>query len=171
MEGDGLRGYDGAMVTRYDDMLETAVAIELECAALYEVFAKTFSAYPDQVYFWRLYAEAERYHAASIRIHQLRLNAEPVAEDTQELVGLEDAKAFLGEVRSRRERYEKGPVTIGEALAAARWTEEQSAELHGRTQFFKNIPEFGELFEKMVEEDRAHRDVLASAEAKWGRRK
>lgn len=155
------------MAQSYLDVLEVSVAIELECAALYEVFAKAFAANPEQVYFWRLYAEAERYHAASIRVHQVALSANPGPVDVPLDVEYGEAKAFLDALRSRREGYERDGVGIKEALEAARWTEEQSAEVHGRTQFFRHVPEFGELFQKMVEEDKAHRDVLASAEAKW----
>lgn len=155
------------MASTYKDILELAVAIELECAALYEVFAKKFATNHEMVYFWRLYAEAERYHAASIRIHQTALSGmTPAAEQTFD-VEEGDARVFLAEVKGAREKAERDGIAIIDALRTARMVEENSAELHGRTQFFKAYPDFGDLLQKMAEEDKAHRDVLASAERKW----
>ena len=51
------------------EILDLAVAIELECAGVYEVFASQFTENEELATFWRLYAEAERYHAATIRLH------------------------------------------------------------------------------------------------------
>lgn len=147
------------------DIIELAVAIELECAALYEVFARSFASNEELVYFWRLYAEAERYHGASIRIHQAAFGGEVSAENLQ--VGADEAQAVLTEIKTMRERYEKAPPSVLEALQVARRVEESNAELHGRTQFFRLHPHFEELFRKMAEEDRAHRDVLATAERKF----
>ena len=147
------------------DIIDLAVAIELECAALYEVFARCFGGKDEVVYFWRIYAEAERYHAASIRIHQAAFTGEELGGLD---VGVDEAARVLGEIRDMRERYERTPPTIAEALRAARRVEESSAELHGRTQFFKLHPHFAELFQQMAEEDRAHRDVLTTAEARFG---
>lgn len=147
------------------DIIELAVAIELECAALYEVFARSFASNEELVYFWRLYAEAERYHGASIRIHQAAFAGEVDTANLQ--VGVAEAQAVLDEVRGMRERYEKAAPTIAVALSVARRVEESNAELHGRTQFFRLHPNFEELFRKMAEEDRAHRDVLATAERKF----
>lgn len=147
------------------DIIDLAVAIELECAALYEVFARCFGGQDEVVYFWRIYAEAERYHAASIRIHQAAFSGEELRGVD---VGLDEAAGVLAEIRGMREAYERTPPTIAAALQAARRVEESSAELHGRTQFFKLHPHFAELFEQMAEEDRAHRDVLATAERRFG---
>lgn len=155
------------MASTWKDVLELAVGIELECAALYEVFAKRSTNRRELVYFWMNYAEAERYHAASIRIHQSALAGMPeMGEQKFELESTE-AAAFLAEVRAAREKCEREGVTIGDALRLARWVEEHSAELHGRIQFFKVFPEFGDLLQKMAEEDRAHRDLLSSAEKRW----
>jgi hypothetical protein len=64
-------------------------------------------------------------------------------------------------------RYEREPITVAEAMGLARKVEEHSAELHGRTQFFAGVPELQELFVKMAEEDRAHRDMLSTAAQKF----
>jgi hypothetical protein len=142
--------------------VELSVAIELECAALYEVFAKAFQGRADLVYFWKLYAEAERYHAASIRIHQATFEPDGVVPDDPA------ARRFLEELRGHRMRYEREPITVKESLKLARMVEEHSEELHGRTQFFANNPGLQDLFTKMAEEDRAHRDMLSTAEQKFG---
>lgn len=147
------------------DIIDLAVSIELECAALYEVFGRCFAGRDEIVYFWRIYAEAERYHAASIRIHQAAFSGEQM----QGLeIGMVEAAQVLEEIRALRIGFERAPPTITEALRAARKVEESSAELHGRTQFFKLHPHFTELFQKMAEEDRAHRDVLSTAEQRFG---
>ena len=147
------------------DVIELAVAIELECAGLYEVFAKNFAGNEDLVYFWKLYAEAERYHGATIRIHQAAFTE---GVDAARLsVGSEDMASLLAYIRENRTRYEREVPSVQDAMRIARRIEESSAELHGRTQFFKLHPAYAELFEKMAEEDRAHRDVLVAAEKKF----
>ncbi|MDP2308372.1 MAG: hypothetical protein Q8P18_20305 [Pseudomonadota bacterium] len=148
------------------DIIDLAVAIELECAALYEVFGRCFAGREEVVFFWRIYAEAERYHAASIRIHQAAFSSSEPMEPLE--IGAVEASQVLDEIRALRIGYERTAPTIGEALRAARRVEESSAELHGRTQFFKLHPHFAELFQKMAEEDRAHRDVLSTAEQRFG---
>ena len=156
------------MATTWKDVLETAVAIELECAGLYEVFAKKFAHRRELVYFWMNYAEAERYHAASIRIHQSALAGMPMMGEQGFDVETGEAKRFLVEVIAAREKADREGLSIPESMRLARWVEESSAELHGRIQFFKVFPEFGDLLQKMAEEDRAHRDLLETAERRWG---
>lgn len=147
-------------------IIDLAVNIELEVAALYEAYARAFQHRAEVAYFWRLYAEAERYHAATIRIHQASFEGGLVVDDSD--VDTSEARAFLDELRRLRAQAEKSPPSIHEALSAARYAEEHSAELNGRTQFFKNHPGLAELFARMAEEDRAHRDVLTTAEQRWG---
>jgi hypothetical protein len=147
------------------DIIELAVSIELECAALYEVFARSFSGNEELVYFWKLYAEAERYHGATIRIHAAALAGELEGQKLD--VGVDEAQAILDDIRSSRQRFERQAPSVAEAMQTARRVEESSAELHGRSMFFKLHPHFQELFQKMAEEDRAHRDVLTTAERKF----
>lgn len=148
------------------NIIDLAVNIELEVAALYEAYARIFGGRQEVAYFWRLYAEAERYHAATIRIHQASFQETVTEEDTD--VDVSDAVRFLDELRVLRTQAEKSPPTIQEALGVARRVEEHSAELNGRTQFFRRHPGLAELFKRMAEEDRAHRDVLTTAEQRWG---
>ena len=146
------------------NIIDLAVTIELECAGLYEAYARCFSGNDEMVYFWRLYAEAERYHAATIRIHQASFQAPAVLEPD---VIPAEAQTFLDDLKGHRAVAEKKQVSIGDALKVARWVEESSADMHARAQFFRNHPELSELFARMAEEDRAHRDVLKSAEDKF----
>ena len=147
-----------------DDIIDLAVAIELECASLYEAYARSFGKRAELVTFWRLYAEAERYHAATIRIHQASFADAPVSGS----VDVSAAQTFLRALRLARVEAERPGVTVKQAMGKARWVEESAAELHGRTQFFESHPHLAELFAKMAEEDQAHRDMLTTAEAKFG---
>lgn len=147
------------------NIVDLAVTIELECAALYEAYGRCFSGQDEAVYFWRLYAEAERYHAATIRIHQASF---PPDAPPSEAVDVGDANSFLEKLKQHRTDAEHRVPSMGDALRVARWVEESSAELHARAQFFRDHPHLAELFARMAEEDRAHRDVLASAEQKFG---
>jgi hypothetical protein len=129
------------------------------------VFGRRFSHDPELVYFWRLYAEAERYHGATLRLHRAAFVPEL---DTSALpAGHDDLRALLAEVRGLRERWERTAPSLGEALDAAQRIEETTAEVHGRTQFFRGLPGYEDVLEKMVEEDRAHREVLAAAHARF----
>lgn len=146
------------------EVVDLAVAIELECAALYEAYGRAFAKRADLATFWRLYAEAERYHAATIRIHQASFADAPVSGQ----VDPTGAQTFLRDLRKARVDVDRGGATVKEAMNKARWVEEAAAELHGRTQFFQSHPHLAELFTKMAEEDAAHRDLLTTAEAKFG---
>jgi hypothetical protein len=147
------------------DVIELAVAIELECAGLYEVFAKRFAGNAELVYFWKLYAEAERYHGATIRIHAAAVAGELDASKLE--AGPTEMHALLAYIREARTRYEQEAPSVGEAIRVARRIEESSAELHARTQLFKQTPLFAELFEQMASEDEAHREALLTAERKF----
>lgn len=147
------------------DIIDLAVSIELECAALYEVFARSFADNEELVYFWKLYAEAERYHGATIRIHQAAFSGDVDGQDLA--VGADEARGVLEEIRGLRQKFERNAPPVAEAFQIAMRVEESSAELHGRTMFFKLHPHFEELFLKMAEEDRAHRDVLVTAERRF----
>jgi hypothetical protein len=147
------------------EILDLAVAIEHECAGVYEVFARQFSHDEDLSCFWRLYAEAERYHGASIRIHQATF-AEPVdGDEFPTEVG--ESRQFLDHLRGMRETYTKKKPSLDEAFAAAKQIESTTAELHGRTQFFRLYPRFQELFQRMAAEDESHRDMLVEAERRF----
>lgn len=151
----------------FQEILDLAVAIELECAGVYEVFAKRFASDDDFSCFWRLYAEAERYHGASIRIHQATFGDDRLA-DAKFDAEAEASRAFLTRLRDWRGDFEKRTPTRAEAFGIAQQIETHTAELHGRTQFFQLYPRFEELFQRMVEEDLSHRDMLVDAERRFG---
>lgn len=149
------------------EMIDLAVGIELECAALYEVYARCFAASEELRTFWGFYAEAERYHAASIRIHVAALmGAEPEGGDSAEVDPVE-ARTFLERLKQMRVDAERNPPRAAEAFGRAREIEEHSAELHGRTQFFERYPSLAELFREMAADDREHREKLSQAEKRW----
>lgn len=159
------------MATFLRDVLELAVAIEHECAAVYEVFGRRFADDGEFSAFWRLYAEAERYHGASIRIHQATFGQGPAAEGDQFNAEADESERFLERLRGWRTRFGSGLLTRAEAFEVAKEIEGSTAELHGRTQFFRLYPRFQELFLRMTEEDTQHREMLGDAEKRFLRGK
>lgn len=162
---------DAGSVDFLNDIIEIAVAIELEVAAVYDLFASTFAENEELSIFWRLYAETERYHAATIRIHQSAFAKEATQQaiDAGEFpTQLEESKKFLDQLRSIRQTFTDAPATLAQAFAAARTLENDAAEIHGRTQFFKVYPQFHELFVSLVEEDLGHRQMLDEAALRFG---
>ena len=157
------------MATFLKDVIELAVAIEHECAAVYEVFARRFADDDEFSAFWRLYAEAERYHGATIRIHQATFGQGPVADGDQFNAEAEASEHFLEQLRAWRAKFGSGALTRAEAFAVAKQIEESTAELHGRTQFFKLYPRFQELFQRMNEEDTQHREMLGDAQKRFSK--
>lgn len=155
------------MATFLKDVLELAVGIEHECAGVYEVFARRFADDGEFSAFWRLYAEAERYHGASIRIHQATFGQGAAADGDQFNAEAEASERFLEQLKGWRQRFSSGPITRAEAFEVAKAIESSTAELHGRTQFFKLYPRFQELFERMTEEDVQHREMLGDAERRF----
>lgn len=155
------------MATFLKDVLELAVAIEHECAAVYETFARRFADDGEFSAFWRLYAEAERYHGATIRIHQATFGNGAAADGDQFNAEAAESERFLEQLRGWRTKYASGPITRAEAFAVAKDIEGATAELHGRTQFFRLYPRFQELFARMTEEDTQHRAMLGDAEGRF----
>ena len=143
-------------------VLELAVSIELSCAAVYEIFAESFKDDEELTVFWRLYAETERYHAASIRIHQASFTMGPADGDAFPTEA-EESERFLSKLILWRDTYREKPPSRREAFEVASEMESSTAELHGRTQFFKLYPHFEQLFDHMVQEDLSHRNVLNEA--------
>jgi hypothetical protein len=145
------------------DMLELCVAIELECAAVYDVLAKQYAHNEELAVFWRLYAEAERYHAATIRIHQHSFGTDEMASERALETDVVETRAFLQQLRDWRDQFAGGNAPLAEAFGVAQQIEDSTAELHGRTQFFKGYPSFAELFKQMMDDDLEHRDMLGEA--------
>ena len=145
------------------DMLELCVAIELECAAVYDMLAKQYGDNEELTVFWRLYAEAERYHAATIRIHQHSFETDDMAVEQALETDADETRTFLDQLRSWRDEFATGRPSLERAFEVAQVIEDSTAELHGRTQFFKAYPSFHLLFQQMTDDDKEHRDMLSSA--------
>lgn len=153
-----------------NNVMEVAVAIELEVAAVYDLFAETFAASEELSLFWRLYAETERYHAATIRIHQTAfVQPEIMATAMEEEFPTEfgETREFLAKIRALREGFVETPPSLEQAFEAAKFLESDAAEVHGRTQFFKIYPQFHNLFLTLVEEDLGHRKMLVEAQERF----
>ena len=148
------------------EILDLAIAIELECAGVYEVFASQFTENEELATFWRLYAEAERYHAATIRLHQATFTGTAVDTDSFP-TEVAQSRAFLEQLRAWRKEYAANKPSLTEAFTKPRQIEGSTAELHGRTQFFKVYPSFEELFTLFIKEDEEHRQLLDDAESRW----
>jgi len=156
-----------AVNTFASDILDLAVKIELECAAVYEALGKAFVQHPELSMFWKLYAETERYHAACIRVHQASLLSHGALEGDAFPAEVEESRELLQRLQHWKKDLRTNQPSVAEAFSLARSLENHTAELHGRTQFFALYPEFQELFQQMVEEDREHRAFLDSAEKRF----
>lgn len=159
-------GFVESRVDFLNNVMEVAVAIELEVAAIYDTFAEAFFVDEELSLFWRLYAETERYHAATIRIHQAAfvrpdLIASAIDEDLPTDFG--EMRQFLEKLREMQQGFREVKPSIMQAFDAAQFMENDAAEIHGRTQFFKVYPQFQHLFLTLVEEDLGHRKMLVEA--------
>lgn len=150
-------------VTFLKDIIEVAIDIELVVADLYDTFASNFSDDEELSLFWRLYAEAERYHAATIRVHQAAFAQGDVVDGDAFPTEMSESLAFVDKVKQWIADYQATPPTVEQAFEVARTIENSAAEIHGRTQFFRLYPQFRELFVSMVEEDLGHRHMLEEA--------
>jgi len=150
-----------------EDIIELAIAIELGAAEVYDTFARNFQDNEELYLFWKLYSEAERYHAATIRVHQTAFaSSNPVDQDDFP-TEVEESRAFLAQLEAWVAEFTATPATIERAFEVADHVENGAAEIHGRTQFFKLYPQFQALFTSMVEEDVGHRRMLQEAAARF----
>ncbi len=142
--------------------------IELAVAAIYDHFAQQFSENVEFSTFWRLSAEAERYHAATIRIHEATAKDDQVVDESQLPIQVEEARALLAELKTIQTDIAATPRSAADAIELALQIEGEGAEVHGRSQFAFLYPELEELFSRLAEEDRAHRKSFALAKVKFG---
>ena len=154
------------MASVLEEILEVSISVEYACAAVYETFAKQFSDRRELALFWGLYAETERYHAATLRLHK-----DAFSDDSIDRAGIstqmDEQRAFLAQLEAWRDKYAQAAPTIDESFAIAQRMENDTAEYYGRTQFFKLHPGFQALFKSMTEDDIAHRDVLSEARTRF----
>jgi hypothetical protein len=157
----------GSPVSMLKDYVQLAAEIELAVAELYDMFASTFSKNEELSHFWRLSAEAERYHAATIHVHLLVLEESQADSAPQLPVEMDEMKRFQQQIAEIKARCLTRAPSPAEALLLAQKVEEQGSETHGRAQFDFLYPSLKDLFVRMAEEDLAHRRSFASAMGKF----
>lgn len=145
------------------EFIKLAARVEERVAVIYELFATHFKTDPELSYFWRLSAEAERYHAASIRLHNLTVDTEKPTDMSNLPVAMGELAEFIDELDSISARYRDSTPTVSEALQTAIHIESDGCEVHGRTQFSFLYPKLADLFQQLEEEDRAHRQTFLTA--------
>ncbi len=150
------------------EFITLAADIELAVAAIYDHFAQQFSDNVEFSTFWRLSAEAERYHAATIRIHEATAKPDQVVDESQLPIQVEEARGLLADLEKTLADVATKPLSAGDAIELALKIEGEGAEVHGRSQFSFLYPELEELFSRLAEEDRTHRKSFALAKSKFG---
>jgi hypothetical protein len=156
-------------VSMLKQYVQLAAEIELAVAELYDLFASTFSRDEEMSHFWRLSAEAERYHAATIHVHLLVIEEGAIDTAPQLPVEMDEMKRLAQQIADIKARCLASAPTPAEALQLAQTVEEQGSEAHGRAQFEFLYPSLRDLFLRMAEEDLAHRRSFASAMGKFAR--
>jgi hypothetical protein len=149
------------------EFITLAADIEIAVAEIYDHFAQQFSDHVEFSTFWRLSAEAERYHAATIRIHQATAQPDQVVDPSQLPIEVAEARKLLTELQNTKADIIANPRTPDQAIEMALEIEGEGAEVHGRSQFSFLYPELEELFSRLAEEDRTHRKSFALAKAKF----
>ncbi len=149
------------------EFITLAADIEIAVADIYDHFAQQFSSHVEFSTFWRLSAEAERYHAATIRIHQATAKPDQVVDPTQLPIEVEEARKLLAHLQQTKVEVKASPRTPAQAIELALEIEGEGAEVHGRSQFSFLYPELEDLFSRLAEEDRTHRKSFALAKAKF----
>jgi hypothetical protein len=150
------------------EFITLAADIELAVAAIYDHFAQQFSEHAEFSTFWRLSAEAERYHAATIRIHEATATPEQQVDEAQLPIEVEEARKLLAELQGTLADVIAQPRSPAQAIELALEIESEGAEVHGRSQFSYLYTELEQLFSRLAEEDRAHRKSFALAKEKFG---
>ncbi|MFH1465940.1 MAG: hypothetical protein ABIO70_16245 [Pseudomonadota bacterium] len=149
------------------EFIKLAMDIELAAAAVYDLFAQQFSDQVEFSTFWRLSAEAERYHAATVRICGTAIPADREVDEAQLPVEVESARQLLERLAALVEDLRASPRTPAAAIEVALELESDGAEIHGRTQFAFLYPELAEMFSRLAAEDREHRKSFELARAKF----
>ncbi len=150
-----------------EDFIETAARIEDRVAEIYDLMGTRFSHQQEFALFWRLCAEAERYHAASIRLYRSLLPEGQAVEDGRIEAQMKDLLDFMEKLDELENRCGDSELTGQDALGLAIEIESHCAESHGRSQFGSFYPDLGALFEKLAEEERVHRRTFTSARTRF----
>lgn len=149
------------------EFITLAADIELAVAEIYDHFAMQFADHVEFSTFWRLSAEAERYHAATIRIHEASSTPDQQVDEAQLPVQIDEARKMLAELQQIKGDIAVTPPSPAEAIELALRIESEGSEVHGRAQFAYLYPELEQLFARLAEEDRTHRKSFALAKAKF----
>jgi rubrerythrin len=149
------------------EFIKLAMDIELAAAAVYDLFAQQFSDQVEFSTFWRLSAEAERYHAATVRICGTAILSDREVDEAQLPTEIASARRLLERLSVLIEDLRAHPRNAAEAIDVALDLESEGAEIHGRTQFAFLYPELAEMFSRLADEDREHRKSFALAKAKF----
>lgn len=149
------------------DYVQLAAQVEDAVARIYDLFGTQFSANVEFSHFWRLSAEAERYHAATIRLHQAVLTDDCAVDETRLPVAVQETAEFLEDLQDKARACAAAPPTQSEAIEMALWIESHGSEVHGRTQFAFLHPTMAELFQRLEEEDRVHRRTFEVARQRF----
>jgi rubrerythrin len=149
------------------EFINLATDIELAAAAIYDCFARQFADNVEFATFWRLSAEAERYHAATIRICSSAVPPDREVDEAQLPLEVEKARRFLARLTGLPADLAASPPSPAQAIDLALDLEGDGAEIHGRTQFAFLFPELAEVFSRLADEDRGHRKSFALARAKF----
>jgi rubrerythrin len=139
------------------EYIELAARLEIEVAELYNSIAEVFADDVEFANFWRLSAEAERYHAATILVHMHVFEARDLPTHPLLPVEMSSMRALLARLAEIRTQVASRPPTRREALEIALEIEENGAEVHGRSQFEWLYEDMRALFVSMAQEDLAHR--------------
>jgi hypothetical protein len=149
------------------EFITLAADIELAVADIYDHFAQQFSDRVEFSTFWRLSAEAERYHAATIRIHVAAATEEQVLDDSKLPIQVDEARKLLAQLGTTLSDIRANERSASQAIDLALDIEGEGAEIHGRSQFSFLYPQLEELFSRLADEDRAHRKSFALAKSKF----
>jgi len=149
------------------EYIHLAAETEDAVARIYELFGGLFSSNVEFCDFWRLSAEAERYHAATIRLYDLVLADQATSEPARVAAGVDDTRALLTRLQAEAARLEHATPSMQEALDIAIHIEAEGSEIHGRGQFAFLFPALSDLFERLDQEDRAHRRTFEAARSRF----
>ena len=149
------------------DYINLAAQVEDTVARIYDLFGTQFAANVEFSHFWRLSAEAERYHAATIRLHLAVLPDNSSADESKLPLALQETQEFLGALEEKATTCTVSPPSQAEAIDLALWIESHGSEVHGRTQFAFLQPTMAELFRRLEEEDRVHRRTFEVARTRF----
>lgn len=153
-------------LTALVEYIQLSARVEDAVARIYDHFGTIFAERPELSHFWKLSAEAERYHAATIRLYELTVSPDLPVDETCLPKAIDETRRHLDEILAVEEACKATPPTPEGAIDVAIRLESNAAEAHGRTQFSFLFPALKDLFVRLAEEDQAHRTTFEAARAR-----